>query len=95
MSITSASTVADVLAQYDNNLAWRDDKAKAVLCLEAIDWLLVHRPNAQSMGGRTLGYESLLELQKKIEARWGLAAPAANGRSRVLRVDFIEPQGVD
>jgi len=85
MAITSSSTRAEVLAQYNNNLAWDGNPAKAALALEAIRWLLVNRPQSISMGDKgQIDYESLdkqaNELKKFINT---------NG-SAVNRVSFVK-----
>ena len=63
MSITSASTRAEVLAQYNNNLSWEGSAAKAQLALEAIRWLLVNRPQSSTHGQNTINY-AILENEK-------------------------------
>jgi hypothetical protein len=59
LALTSSSTYADAIAQYDNNLAWDGDITKARLALEAIRWLLVHRPSATTREGHSLNYANL------------------------------------
>lgn len=63
MALSSSSTLSDALAQYNDNLSWEGDVAKATLYLEAIRWLLVNRPQTSSIQGRSLSY-SALELEK-------------------------------
>ena len=63
MALSSSSTIADALAQYDDNLSWEGDVAKATLYLEAIRYLLVHRPQTSSIQGRSLSYTAM-ELEK-------------------------------
>ena len=67
MSLSSSSTRADVIAQYNNNLNWEGSAAKAVLALEAVRWLLVNRPQSLSRSDRTSNYESLLDEKRRLE----------------------------
>lgn len=51
-----------------------------------------------SAAGRSKGIEPLnnyLQTLQTQEAKLGGQAPRANGRSRILRVDIKEPEGVD
>lgn len=68
MAITSESTKAQVIAQYDNNLDWDGDPAKAALALAAIRWLLVHRPVSITAEGRTVNYSALETEKTNLEA---------------------------
>ena len=62
MAITSSSTRAEVLAQYNNNLAWDGNPTSAALAFEAGRWLLVNRPQSISQDGKgQMNYESLKE----------------------------------
>lgn len=67
MSITSSSTQADVLAQYNDNLDWEGSAAKAVLALEAVRWLLINRPQSLSRNNRTINYSALENEKSKLE----------------------------
>jgi len=77
MAITSASTRTQVLAQYNDNLAWEGDVAKAVLELEAVRWLLANRPSRFTHGERSQEYESLAEQRSRLEAYVRIAGSAA------------------
>ena len=59
VSLTSSSTKAEVLAQYNDNLAWEGSPTKAGLALEAVRWLLVNRPTSISTEGRALTWTFL------------------------------------
>ena len=63
MALSSSSTLANALAQYNDNLSWEGDITAATLYLEAIRWLLVNRPQTSSIQGRSLSYTAL-ELEK-------------------------------
>lgn len=83
MALTSSSTLTDALAQYDDNLSWEGDAVKAVLFLAAIRWLLVHRPQTNSIQGRSIGYNAL-ETQKA-----EVAAYVAKHGANVNRASFV------
>lgn len=83
MALSSSSTLSDALAQYDDNLSWEGDAAKAVLFLAAIRWLLVHRPQSNSIQGRTVNYNAL-ETQKAEVAEY-----VATHGAGVNRVSFV------
>ena len=82
MALTSSSTLANALAQYNDNLSWEGDITKATLFLEAIRWLLVNRPMSTSMQGRSINYNAL-ETQKA-----EVAAYVAKHGSNVNRAGF-------
>lgn len=67
MAITSESTQAQVLAQYNDNLDWDNSPAKAALALAAIRWLLINRPLTISMSARTVNYAALEQEKKLLE----------------------------
>ncbi len=78
MAITSASTRAEVLAQYNDNLDWEGNATKATLALAAIRWLLINRPFRISQGERNLDYESLIDEKIKLEEFVSLNSSAVN-----------------
>jgi len=67
MPITSTSTHTQVIAQYNDNLSWEGDAAKAVLALEAVRWLLVNRPQSITTNNRTTDYSALEQEKKRLE----------------------------
>lgn len=83
MALSNSSTLSDALAQYDDNMSWEGDASKAVLFLAAIRWLLVHRPQTNSIQGRTIGYNAL-ESQKA-----EVAAYVATHGANVNRASFV------
>lgn len=95
MALSSTSTVADALAQYNDNLDWQDSQDKAKLALAAVRFLLVNRPGSMSVAGRSLTLETLKEEKKNLEQFLGATQTRSNGRSRVNRADCLEPQGID
>lgn len=68
MSLTSSSTLADALAQYNNNLAWEGNTTKAAAALEAIRYILVNRPRVIATNNRNIDFESLREEKGRLEA---------------------------
>ncbi len=77
MAITSASTRAQVLAQYNDNLGWEGSATKAALALEAIRWLLINRPSRITQGERNLDYETLADEKKRLEEYIAIASTAS------------------
>ena len=84
MALSSSSTLSDALAQYDDNMSWEGDAAKAVLFLAAIRWLLVHRPQTNSIQGRNISYNAL-ESQKAEVAAYVAKHGAGVNRSPFVR----------
>ena len=90
MSLDSSSTLADAIAQYQDNLLWEGSPAKAELALEAVRYILINRPNRQSQSGRSFDFESLADEKKKLEAyvsKFGTTASAG-------RTSFVRCRGV-
>jgi hypothetical protein len=61
------SNLQDALNQYNANIVWQGNAAKAQLAYEAIMWLLINRPQKLTQGIRTLDYDSLQVEAKKLE----------------------------
>jgi len=83
MALTSSSTLATALAQYNDNLSWEGSASKAVLFLESIRWLLVNRPMSTTIQGRSINYNAL-ETQKA-----EVAAYVAKHGDNVNRAGFV------
>jgi len=66
--LSSSSTLDDALAQYNNNLAWDGDIAKASAALEAVRWILVNRPKIVSTNDRNINFESLYNERDRLES---------------------------
>lgn len=81
MAITSTSTLAEVLAQYNDNLSWEGSPTKAALALESVRWLLVNRPAEFSQNNRTNKYSLLENEKKKLEEF--IAISSSTARSRI------------
>ncbi|MDD2777876.1 MAG: hypothetical protein WC372_08240 [Candidatus Neomarinimicrobiota bacterium] len=68
MALTSASSYADAVAQYMDNLSWDGDVTKARAALEAIRYLQLTRATRNTAAdGRSLDYEGLAETRRQIE----------------------------
>jgi hypothetical protein len=78
MAITSTSTHAEVIAQYNDNLSWDGDATKAALALEAVRWLLVNRPQSFSQNNRTTEYTALEQEKKRLEEYVQMFGNSAN-----------------
>jgi hypothetical protein len=66
MSITSTSTLSDVLAEYNNSLVWEGDTTLARANLAAVRWLLVNRPSNTDVKGQAFAFDSAtLQQQEK------------------------------
>ena len=87
MSLTSSSTAADALDQYNDNLLWDGDSTKASNALEAIRWLLVNRPKLSELNGDSVDFESLLQEKERLEAYVTLTARRSS-RARFTRGAF-------
>lgn len=66
MPLSKASTVADALNQYNDNLDWDGDAAKAKLALAAIRFLQANRPDNNIVNGRTFDFGALDAEKAKI-----------------------------
>jgi len=78
MSLTSASTIADAIGQYNNNLSWEGDITKATNALEAVRYILANRPKVVASGERNVNFDSLASEKEKLEAYVGRASSTVN-----------------
>jgi len=78
MSLTSASTIADALGQYNNNLSWEGDITRATNALEAVRYILANRPKMIASGERNVNYDSLVSEKEKLEDYVGRAGSVVN-----------------
>ena len=84
MSLTSASTIADALGQYNNNLSWEGDITRATNALEAVRYILANRPKMIASGESNVNYDSLVSEKEKLEAFVSRFGSSVN-RSRFTR----------
>ena len=72
MALSSSSTVADALAQYNDNLDWDGDATKAAAALAAIRFLQANRPESNTINGRSFNFAALdgekIRIQRAIDA---------------------------
>lgn len=68
MSLTSSSTLADALAQWNDNLSWEGNSLKISLAIEAARWLLVNRGRNLATMGRSINYDDIAAQLKRLEA---------------------------
>jgi len=92
MALSSASTVADALAQWNDNLSWQSSLASANAAAEAARFLLANRAKAIEDQGSRIDFESIASLLPKIEAFIGVG-PRAFGRSRRVSPSY-QPGGI-
>jgi len=78
MSLTSASTIADAIGQYNNNLSWEGNVTKATNALEAVRYILANRPKVIASGERNVNYDGLASEKEKLEAYVARAGSAVN-----------------
>lgn len=67
MSLSSSSTVADALAQYNDNLSWEGDITAATAALAAVRWLLANRPKIIATNDRNINFDSLAAEKDRLE----------------------------
>jgi hypothetical protein len=68
MALTSSSTIADALAQYNDNLSWYGSPTKAAAALQAVRFLLVNRAMTLADGdGQSVNYASLEQEKTALE----------------------------
>jgi len=90
MSITSTSTLAEVLAQYNDNLSWEGNPTKAALALEAVRWLLVNRPAELSQNNRNTKYSTLQEMERQLSAFVAASSASIMSRKCVFTRGFMK-----
>jgi hypothetical protein len=79
MSLTSASTDAQVWAAYDDNASYEEDgsRSKALAFITACRIILRRRPSMQSRGQMSLTFESIREEMNSARA-WLNANPGTS-----------------
>lgn len=85
MALTSSSTIADALAQYNDNLSWEGTPDKATLALEALRFLLANRPQDVSALGTTTRWADFAKEKERLEAYVAQAGATA----RAARSSFV------
>ncbi len=90
MALTSASTFAEVEAEYRDTAGYRlsGSASLALRHAVAIRFLLLLVPSTSTKGANTVGYSmSLLEKQLADAEAYATHAPTT-GRTNVIRADF-------
>jgi hypothetical protein len=85
---------AETAYQNDADYFTANDPAKTARFIQACHILLAFRQTSMSTDGRAHSFESIQKALDTAKAYYE-AGGRSNGRSRVNRVDFLEPQGVD
>ncbi len=93
MSLTSASTITDALAQYNNNLSWDNDSAKAVLALEAVRWLLINRPQRTGRESVAIDYADLADEKKRLEQFIADSTSSVSAGGKGFKLSKLRPGG--
>lgn len=83
MTLSSSSTLTNALDQYNDNLSWEGDVAKAILALEALRYLRVNRPQAT---GRESVQISYIDLETEIAELKTFVTSNRSGASPRARV---------
>lgn len=84
MALDSTSTLDDALAQYNDNLSWDGNAARAALALAAVRWILVNRPRIIATNDRNINFDSLAAEKEKLEAF------VAGSSATVSRTNFTQ-----
>jgi hypothetical protein len=83
MALSSSSTRANAIAQYQDNLRYWDSATTAGNLLEAILFLLQEDVASYSIAGRSVTRRDLTDLQAKVEPL--VIANATASRARFVR----------
>lgn len=59
--MATIASYSAALTQLDENMDWDGNRTKALLYVQAIRYLKIHRPLSNSGGGRSFTYESVSE----------------------------------
>lgn len=82
------ASIQAALAQYNANIPWHVSKSAAMAALEAVQYLLINRPQHGSDQGADMNFESLAGEKASLEKFLGATAPRAFGRSRRVSASF-------
>jgi len=88
------ASITAALAQYDASAAWYNSHDTAKLRLEAVEYLLIHRPVRSGDQGSQLDFEAIGEQAKALRAFLGVGVPRALGRSRRVGASFPARGGI-
>ncbi len=89
MALTSASTISDAYAQWQNNLVWEGDLTKAQNALEAARYLLMCRPQMiAAETGVNMRFADLKDQIKRLEDYISATSTAVN-RAQFTRGNML------
>ena len=83
MALSSTSTYAEVLAQYQDNLRWWESSTKAANLYEAVLFLLQYDFASHNVGGKSYTRQDLRGLADTLEPR--VVATADTNRAYFVR----------
>lgn len=89
MALDSSSKRQDAIDQYNDNLSWEGNPAKATLALEAVRFLEVNRPTQFTKDQGSFTYAELQQTKAKLEAF------VSRSGSAVKRVLFTRGRLID
>ena len=72
------TSIAEAIAQLNENLVWETSYVKATLALESVRYLIANRAQAMSNGGSQLSYDSLLNMEQRMSSFVQASAPSAS-----------------
>ena len=87
MALTSSSTYADAVAQYNDNLLWDGDVTKAKAALESVRWIIINRHKITKTDHREVEFEinAMMDEKKRIETYLDGADTTSRPRSSFVR----------
>lgn len=93
-TLTSASTDTEVEAAYDSNASYLEDRSssKCGAFITACIFLLRRRAVSYTIAGKSVTRQEIMSAMADAKQYF---QTRSGGRSRILRADIIEPQGVD
>lgn len=68
MALDSNSTLADAYAQFNDNLSWEGDIARARNCLAAVRWIIGNRPIFVADDVKRINFDSMERMQERLES---------------------------
>jgi hypothetical protein len=90
MALTHASTLSDAFNQYLDNLSWEGSVTKARNALEAIRYIQMRRPLANTEAdGRSFDFESMSRQQQRLEDYLSIVDTTTRPRCSFTRAQAI------
>lgn len=85
MSITSTSTLAEVLADYNDSLNWEGNVTLARQNLAAVRWLMINRPTANNAYGQGFTFDISTLIQQEKALKSYIDTQSSSGKSLFTR----------